>query len=207
MDFKGGTSDEGTGTPPATNLPLPGSAAVGDFVVISGAGVDVTDDRFTVVGEAQTWVGTATTLADVEFTNTGFHWAVACAVFTPGRMGEENSDHGFTNPGVLPQVLSLGIVIVGMTGSTGSLGTPDGFTNAVNRDQGVAFVRIAYKLMRGESPAAQFTAGSEWYVSVLTARLVGPPLRRHPREDQFGVGSASRRIPPPRTWRQAGGYA
>lgn len=204
--FKGGTSEEGTGTAPATGLPLHASAEVNDFVVISGAGVDVTDARFAVVGASQTWVGPATTLADVEYTNTGFHWAIACAVFTPARLGDDASATGTSNPGTLPQVQSLGIVIAGMTGSTGSLGVPDGFTNAVNKDQGVAFVRIVYKLMTGTSPAAEFTAGTAWLVSVLTARLITPPLRRYPREDRYGVGSANRRIPPPRTARLAGGY-
>lgn len=205
MEFKGGTSEEGTGIAPATGLPLHASATVGDFIVVSGAGVDVTDARFAVVGASQTWVGTATSLADVEYTNTGFHWAIACAVFSPARLGDDASATGSSNPGTLPQVQSLGIVIAGMTGSTGSLGTPDGFTSAVNRDQGVAFVRIAYKLMSGLSPAASFTAGSAWLVSVLTARLLNPPLRRYPREDRYGVGSANRHYPPPRSRRRAGG--
>lgn len=205
-EFKGGTGDEGTGVPPSSNLALHGAAEVGDFIVIAGAGVDVTDARFEVVGASQTWVGTATSLADVEFTNTGFHWAIVCAVFTPARLGEVNSATGVTNPGVLPQVQSLGIVIAGLTGSTGSLGVPDGFTVAIDRDQGVAFVSICYALMTGTSPAAEFTTGTAWLASVLTARLVNPPLRRHPREDRYGVGSANRHYPPPRTRRHVGGY-
>lgn len=205
VEFKGGTTDEGTGSPPTGDLPLHASAAIGDFIVICGGGVDVTDDRFTVVGASQTWAGRATSLDDIEFTNTGFHWVVAASVWTPAELGDDNSATGSSNPGVLPQVDSLGIVIAGLTGSGGSLGVPDGFTQVLDKDQGVAFVSISYMHVTGLSPAAEFTSGVSWLASVLTARAGKFPLRRYPRADGLGVGP-TRHYPPPESRRRVGGY-
>lgn len=205
-EFKGGTSNEGTGLPPSDPLPLHASASIGDFIVIAGAGISVTDPRFTLVGVSETWTGPATTLDDIEYVSTGFHWAIAAAVFTPAQIGGSNSASGSTNPGVLPQVQSLGIVIASLTGSTGALGAPEGFTAAVDRNQGVAFVSISYMHVTGLSPAAEFTTGGAfWAALVLTARTISPPMRRYPRADGRGVGP-KRHYPPPESRRRVGGY-
>lgn len=199
-EFKGGTEAEGTGTPPAVGLPLHASAAIGDFVVIAGAGVDITDDRFTRVGIGETWAGVATSLADIEYTSVGFHWCVVAAVFTPSVLGESDSAVGSDVVGTLPQIQSLGIVIASLTGSAGPLGAPEDFTLAVDRDQGVTFASIWYLHVSGLSPAAQFDAGVTWTATVLTARFVthAPPCRLYPRSDRLGVGSG-RIFPPPKS--------
>lgn len=210
-DFKGDSSAEGTGTPPATGLALHASAAIGDFVVIAGAGVDVTDDRFVQVGAGETWAGTATSLADIEYVSLGFHWAIVAAVFTPSILGESDSVVGSGATGTLPQIQSLGIVIASLTGSAGPLGTPDGFTLLAARFQGVVFASISSAYVTGLSPAAEFVAGVTYTATVLTARHVtfAPPCRKYPREDGLGVGGR-RHYPPARSQqrssRRAGGY-
>lgn len=176
VEFKAGVYAEGTGSAPSGPLALPAEAEVGDLVVISGAGVDVTDPRFAVVGSSQTWVGYADTLDGIDYTNTGFHWTLVAAVFTPGEITATASASGSSNPGTLPQLESAGIVIAGLSGSTGSLGTPTGFTEAVSRNQGVAFAAIAYLHVEGTSPAAEFTTGGvAWLAGVLSAPWMEVP--------------------------------
>lgn len=170
--FKGEATAEGTGSPPGSPLALPGGTDVGDLVVIAGAGITVTDPRFTQVDpDATKWVGNATDLSDIAYTNVGFHWCIAVAVFSEGTASGFASDSGNTTPGTLPQITSLGLAIVAVSASgSGPIGTPAGFTLRAVKMQGVSTVAIFTANIDGTTPAETFSTGTlTWFVTVMTA--------------------------------------